>query len=98
MERSRRERRSSRETRRCASTGELLSQAPSLLEGGNLDVGFIGGRSALQKATLKEMEERDHDKYSDEAGHNWIELHLVVSCYLMLKECAFLGTEKGPVQ
>ena len=85
VKRSRLETTSSRENGRCGSIGELLCQARALLEDGNLYIGFKGGKPALDKATLEDMENRSHYKYSDRGSQNWLPLHAVISRYLTLK-------------
>ena len=86
VERSTAEKRSSVEQGRCGSIGELLQDAPALLDKGYRYIGFKGGKPALAKATAREMEARDHYKYSSrKPNRNWIPLHSVISHYLKAK-------------
>ena len=86
VHRSTAENRSSGEQGRCGSIGELLRDAPTLLDKGYRYIGFIGGKRALAKATVKELEDRGHYKYSDRKPNgNWVPLHSVISHYLKSK-------------
>ena len=86
MQRSTAEKRSSGEEGRCGSLAELLRDAPALLDKGYRYIGFTGGKRALAKATAREMEARDHYKYSSrKPNRNWIPLHSVISHYLKSK-------------
>lgn len=86
VRRSTAEKRSSVEQGRCGSIGELLRDAPALLDKGYRYIGFTGGKPALAKATAEEMEDRGHYKYSDRKPNgNWLPLHSVVSHYLKSK-------------
>lgn len=86
VERSTAERRSSVEEGRCGSIEELLRDAPTLLDKGYRYIGFTGGKRALAKATVEEIEDRGHYKYPDrKPNKNWIPLHSVISHYLKSK-------------
>lgn len=77
--------RPAREEGRCRSINELLEKAPWLLEEGYRYIGFKGGEGALANATVKDMENRDHYKYSSRKSKNWVPLHSVISHYLKKK-------------
>ena len=77
---------SSKEKGRVNSIQQLLEKARVLLDDGNQYIGFVGGKSALENATVEDMERRSHYKYSDmNPNENWLPLHLVISHYLKLK-------------
>ena len=77
---------SSIERGRVESVEELLQRAKKLLDEGYRYIGFVGGERALANATVKDMEERNHYKYSDcQPNKNWIPLHLVIYHYLKLR-------------
>ena len=77
---------SSKAKGRVRSIGELLQKAKTLLESGDRYVGFVGGKRALDTATVEDLETRQHYKYSDcQPNKNWLPLHLVISHYLKLK-------------
>ena len=88
---------SSKERGRVGSVEELLQQAKKLLDEGYRCIGFVGGERALANATVKDMEERNHYKYSDcQPSKNWIPLHLVICYYLKLR--ADVTGPRRPVQ
>lgn len=67
----------------------LIAKAPTLLEAGCQYVGFVGGLSALAETNLKELETRDHYKYSDcQPNTNWIPLSALITKYLEVKAAA----------
>lgn len=77
---------SSKEKGRVGSIGELLQKANALLESRHLYVGFVGGQWALDTATVEDLENRQHYKYSDcQPNKNWLPLHSIISHYLKLK-------------
>lgn len=86
VERSRGERKSSNENGRCETIRELLQESLRLTENGNRYIGYTGGRRALAEATVEDLENRGHYKYSNHRPNkNWIPLHSVISRYLKLK-------------
>ena len=71
---------------RAPSIEQLLQKSICLLENGYRYVGFVGGKRALDTATVGEMENRGHYKYSDcKPNKNWVPLQSVIGRYLELK-------------
>jgi len=86
VERSKEKRKSPGRYGRVESIGELLQESLRLWGEEYRYIGYTGGEQALARATVTELENRGHYKYSKcKWNNNWLPLDLVISHYLNLK-------------
>lgn len=83
--------------KRVPSLHALLAILPELMEEHSIFVGFTGGKESFMQASLKELEQRSHYKWSYEwQGKNWLTAELLMSRYQELKTLNEDAEERSP--